>query len=446
MSETDFPSSVDTGWPTEAELIANTQRHTFGSLGRHSGLLRRAFSAIEAIENHALSALTVATIVNAPNGSDITAELNTAIVASGWPSRPATILVGPGNYLLSDSGPGYGVLIDGGGASSTPPLDIILHGVELVTTDAIEMFRITNSIVSVTRVNLHRGLLSPNANGAVGVRLHNAELCTITSGFAANFAVGVKITGTSTYNTLLGGEFSNMKCGVSIEGVAHHLGILGVTFAEGLAGGPLGWIDVPNSGGASTGVVINGCRIRGNGATQPVVNIKYGESWALNGNEFQDCATTAIYVGNDGSSHGHTLGGNSFVNGKGTDILIDGGRGCVLPGNRHGTRGGGTTVSTYFAVEVKNTFGGSAGAETVIVGFVSDDTGTALANAIKIAAGATNCVVIGSARIASSVPAGTVFIDPAHRATITGSRGGNAALADLLTKGATAGLWIDGSS
>ena len=35
---------------------------------------------------------------------------------------------------------------------------------------------------------------------------------------------------------------------------------------------------------------------------------------------------------------------------------------------------------------------------------------------------------------------------PVAKASITGSRGGNAALADLLTKGATAGLWTDGTS
>jgi hypothetical protein len=51
--------------------------------------------------------------------------------------------------------------------------------------------------------------------------------------------------------------------------------------------------------------------------------------------------------------------------------------------------------------------------------------------------------------VATMTPLGALTamsFTPTTKPTITGSRGGNAALADLLTKGATIGLWTDGTS
>ena len=74
------------------------------------------------------------------------------------------------------------------------------------------LLNITNTVVSLTRVSVTGLLFKTNASGAGGATGQVEqweELCTFDRcTFTGNFGTGVKITGTSTYNTFKGCEFS----------------------------------------------------------------------------------------------------------------------------------------------------------------------------------------------------------------------------------------------
>ncbi len=337
--------------------------------------------------------------------TDDTAAIQAAITATGWPTTPGTVLFpgGPSaSYKITSA-----INIDGGGASSTPELHLISDGATLKTTTAgINMLNITNSIVSTTRVKV-RGLYFNINAAATGVLLNNAELCEFTDcGFGGSYSTGVKITGTSTSNKFTGCEFANMARGIWLNGQAQYLGIVNCSFVEQLIGSPLNWIESDNGGNPADNVTIVGNSFRGTGATLPLIEILYGQHWTIAGNQFTNAEKESIWIGNDGSSRGHAITGNTFTLGKRHDIYINGGRENTIVGNVFGIRAGGVTSNTFADVRIANTFGGAAGSDNIVVGNRSLDTAAAITYVVEADAGCVNLIVQGNTGLAGFSAAG----------------------------------------
>lgn len=325
--------------------------------------------------------------------TDDTAAINAAIAASTWPATQATIYFPPKVYKVTGS-----ITINGGGATSTPMIDLLGWGAKITTATAgINVFNITNSIVSLTRVRLRGFQLHSNAGSAMThVRLNNAQMCTLDSlDILGSYSTGVKIEGTSTYNTIQSCAFHNMAQGINIPGGAHYLTINGCHFGEQTSGSPLNWVDANTV--QTVGVKVVGCTFYGEGNTSPAVNIVQGYGWTIQGCHFAQCSDVALFIGVDGTSYGHTISGCTFQSNGKDDIKINGGRLNTISGNYFGTRKSGTTASTYCNVTILNTFGGAAGSDNSVIGNTSrDNSGVALLAPFRADSACQNVTMIGN--------------------------------------------------
>lgn len=333
--------------------------------------------------------------------TDDTAAIQAAITAANWPTTRATVFFPPGEYKVTST-----ISINGGGALSTPNLDLVGWGAKLVTTTAgITMIDITNSVVSLTRVRLRGFQIYVNA-ASTAVRLNNAQFVILDEiDFLGNFGLAVKIEGTSTYATISSCTFSNLARGIHIPGNAQYVNITGCHFGEQTAGSPLNWIQVdtvqtPNGS-------ITGCTFYGEGNTLPAVNLVQGIGWTITGNKFAYCSNTALWIGRDGVSYGHTVTGNVFQSNGRDDIVVDGGKLNTITGNYFGTRKAGTAASTYCNVTILNTTGGTAGSDNTVAGNTSKDTGTALLASFSAHASCQNVAFVGNQYAIAAVNANT---------------------------------------
>lgn len=320
------------------------------------------------------------------------AALAAAITASGWPANRARIVVPPGEYGLT------GATIDAAGLTSTPELTIDARGAKFVTTtDAATMLTVTNSAISSTHINLVGGQFLVNANGATGVLLHNAEFVTLRDvSFLGSFATAIKITGTSTYNTVTGCKFNNLSRGIEIAGAADYLSVMGCHFAEELSGSPLDWI-------GQTGVTLsNGIRIVGNtfyatGATRQAIYLSHGANVVISSNTFEQCAKGAIYLGFGGTFDRYTISSNAFRNtGNADDIYIAGANRGTIQGNVFDVHVGGTTGDTYCNIRLRDPFGGAQGSGVSIIGNTSQSAAADLLYMVYADASCTNLAVVGN--------------------------------------------------
>lgn len=358
---------------------------------------------------------TYAALVSAPTGNTTTdrATLQAAITASGWPANQATLVFSAGEYKIAT-----GITLDGGGATSTP--ELVFQGSATTistTTVGVTMFTVTNSIVSLTRVKFRGILFMVNAGigGATAVALHNAELCEFVGcGFLGSYGIGISIDGISTYNRITGCEFTNLARGIYAEG-AMYLHVTNCDFGEQLSGSPLNWIELGTGTAPVTGAVITGNTFYSTGATLPVVRLSGGNGCTIIGNTFDQSDQEAIWISYDGASYGHTIAGNTFSNGKRHDVYINGGRENVVSGNIFGARHSGVPKDTFANVRIRNTFGGNAGSDNIVVGNHSKDTTAANTYIVEADAACQNLTVIGNSGLASvSAPhASNVVIDNA---------------------------------
>lgn len=340
--------------------------------------------------------------------TDATAAIQSAVTGSGWPANRAKILVPPGHYVLN----GTGIVLDGGGASSTPELLIAADGARFSTTtqSASPMIAITNSIVSATYVTIRGATFLPNASSSVyrtAIKLTNAET-TIVDGctFVGNFGTGIDINSLSNYNRITNNAFFSLSRGINFSGVGNHTVIANNAFGEGLVGNPFNWIDAANGGAPTDNVTVTGNLFYSPGATLAAVRVNNGSGWAITGNTFKSSEVESIRIGGNGSSGGHTIQGNTFSGGKQHDVIVNGGQRNAISGNLFNARAGGVTANTYNAIQVLNTFGGDAGHHNAIIGNVSTDTATALDQFIKLDAGCDYCTIIGNIGAAGFTAAG----------------------------------------
>lgn len=188
-----------------------------------------------------------------------------------------------------------------------------------------------------------------------------------------------------------GGGVINIIAGAGAAGVDSGAGIGGAALVQGGAGGAAGTSSANDGGSASvqggTGGAATGAVAAGNG----------GPAGAVGGTGGAGTATGAAGDGGNINIEGGLAGTDGGGGGgDGGDVLINGGN----------ASGGGTDGS-------------------VTIGATNTDS-------VSIASGSNSLGFHGAT--------------PVTQQTITGSRGGNAALADLLTKLATLGLIIDGTS
>lgn len=246
---------------------------------------------------------------------DSTAGIQAALAATGWPERPGHLTIPPGDYHI-----GAGIVVDGGGATWTPPLTIAGQGARLITTrEDATILAVTNSAVSLTRVTVSDVYFQHNAKRSVGIALHNAELFrAIGCGFGASFGTGVRITGNSPYATFHACEFGNAGRGIEINGDAAFLSVTGCQFIEQLVGDPLNWIHQHDGNGAKRftlrGASITGNVFYGDGATLPAIDLGQAVGCTITGNAFDLCRAGAVRLGiGGGASRGNVVTGNTAM-------------------------------------------------------------------------------------------------------------------------------------
>lgn len=309
-----------------------------------------------------------------------TTAFNATIAASGWPANAAIIEIPPGNYTINGT-----ILIDGGGATSTPPLLFYGHGARISTvTVGQTMFSVTNTIVSTTRISFEGMLFHSNAESAVAIKLHNSQFIQIVEcGFVGSGSTAIEITGTSTSNTISRNQFNHVARGILINGVASYTQIVDNQFAEGLTGTtPLNWVEII---GASHGIEVAQNHFYGTGATLPIVRTGADCGRVIIAqNKFFECAQQAIWTHFGGHSDENLISFNQFIRGMKEDIYINGGNRSRVMGNLHGARDAAVTDNTYSAIRVTDPFGSNQGADCVIVGNVSDDSATKLEYVVKV--------------------------------------------------------------
>lgn len=301
--------------------------------------------------------------------------LRAAIAATGWPQQPGMVQIETSDWDLTST-----VVVDGGGLLSTPPLVIDGQGSKLSTTLGIPMFVVTNSVVSTTRVTIRDVLLRPNARGATAVVLSNAQLCRLDGvQFTGSFGTAVRVLGSSTHNRIVGCDFSHLSRGVVVAGPAHFTAVHGCHFAEGLSGDPFGWVDVT---GNPLGGSVVGCTFDGYGATAPLVNLAQATGWRVRGNAFWRAPTPCVYVGINGSSGSHSVGGNTHDSCATPAVLVDGGKSNVVESSTMRA-----SVGAGPLVQITNRYGGGAGSDNLVHGNVADRL------AASVAAGAAGVLV-----------------------------------------------------
>ena len=337
--------------------------------------------------------------------TDDTAAVQAALTATGWPSNRAKVVF-PGGSSSAYNIAGT-ITINGGGATSTPHLVFEGHGAVLQTaTAANTIVSVTNSTISTTRVHFVGLQFKPNATGAFGVTLNNAELTTFDRcGFLSSFATGIKITGTSTYTTVTGCEFGNIARGIEIAGDASYMTINACQFNEQLVGSPLDWIG-QTTATTQVGVKITGCTFYGTGATREVVYLSNASACLINGNTFERSPLGAIFFGTGGSADTNNITANTFIRTKnGSDVRIRGGNRCIVSSNNFGVHDAGTTTGTYSNIKVEDPFTTNQGSGTVVMGNASASTAAELHSFIRFDSTCKNNSITGNVGRASIVAA-----------------------------------------
>jgi hypothetical protein len=151
---------------------------------------------------------------------------------------------------------------------------------------------------------------------------------------------------------------------------------------------------------------------------------------------------------------------SSAGDGWGLDLL-GGVPAATNPGGPVQIQAGASTTSTGGAVSLAGGTGATGGAVNLSGGFATGgatpggnvnitagDSGSsfALTGQVRIRNAVLNNVLVVGNTAGGASTLGLFNVTPAIRQTVTGSRGGNAALASLLTAGATNGFWIDSST
>jgi len=373
------------------------------------------------------------------NGTtDDTAAFQAALTATGWPTTRGSILVPPRVYNIAGT-----IQINGGGATSTPPLSISGPGATLRTVAVGNtIMNITNSIVSLTYVDIEGVFFAPNANPATGVALHNAELVRFTNcTFGSSFSTGASLTGVSNYNTFQNCTFANAARGLLLRDDCGYLSVIGCHFAEQLSGSPLNWID-QQSTGATVGIKIVGNTFYSTNATLPVIKMLNVNSTMIHGNNFDRSPLGAIQIGAGGSADGGTITGNTFIRtGNYHDIIADGAKNWVVAGNVFGVHTG-LTAATYSNIRIRDPFTTSQGANWSIVG--NNSTETTLLHFVDADASCPNVIATANTAVGDVTTAvrGGVIFGSATLDFPSIAAGGNAELTVTAT-GAASGDLVD---
>lgn len=332
-------------------------------------------------------------------------DIQSALTASGWPANAATLHFSPGSSFTITNG----ISLNGGGASSTPELHITGNGATITTTTAgTTMFTVTNSIVSATRIKFRGLQFLVNAGAAAtAILLNNAELVDITGcEFTGSFSTGIKTTGTSSYNRVSNCGFASMARGIWLNSQSFGFQIVNNSFAEGLSGSPLNWIESDNGSGPASNVIVANNMFYGSAATLPTIELLNGDQWNIVNNQFYLSEKESIWLGTNGNFQGSTISGNNFNQGKRHDIYINGSRENVISNNIFGNRHSSAADNTFAAVRIANTFGGAAGSNNVIMGNRSTDAAARLTNIVEADAGCDWLTIVGNSGAADFVATG----------------------------------------
>lgn len=311
-------------------------------------------------------------------GTDDTAAFQAALDASDWPDDNGGIFIPPGLYQIDGT-----LTLDAGGLTSSRPFIIEGPGAMIYcpTVSSDPVLRLTDSIVSLTRVRVHGVTFYTNV-ARVSVELNNAELCEFNSCvFTGSDSTGIEVKGESSYNRLVNSEFSNMRRGILCTGNFQFAQIVGCSFNEQLIGGPLNWIEATNGSNPTQQLHIAGCTFNGINATLPAIRVFNGNNWTISGSNFHNCFEQAIELGQTGSSDGHVITGCNFLGGNKDDIFINGGNRNSITGCHFGVRDtqhGTVPDNTYANVHIKDPFALNAGSFNTVSGCTSDDTATHL--------------------------------------------------------------------
>lgn len=269
------------------------------------------------------------------------------------------------------------------------------------------MFTLTNSIVSLTRINFYGVQFHINASGAIGVLLNNAQLCRFDNcTFTGNFATGIKITGTSTYNQITGCHFGDLSRGIYLTGYSDYFTVASCAFNEKVSGSPLNWIQQDVAAGATVGVRIVNNTFYGSQATLHAVKLMHVNNALISDNAFASCDAGGIYVGAGGTSDHNTITNNVFRGtGAADDIYLHGANRCVISNNRFMSPAAGVAADTYANIRVRDPYSSAQGSGCSIMGNVSSATASQVSFMIHADATCTNLSIVGNIGLGGVVAA-----------------------------------------
>lgn len=253
---------------------------------------------------------------------------------------------------------------------------------------------------------------------------------TISGQQGASGSVGGKLilkTGAGgTPGTNLGGAF-DIDLGTSVSGASPIFSLKTNSTTVGtLRGTSAGWFYIL-SGDSVTGTYLDG-----------------GNLYLHSGGTYTQDVNSGAFVFAKATTTALTL--TVSANGATTFVPVAGSTSISF--KQATTAGNGVTASsatTYSAQDARSVASGtnnSGGNLILSSGAVGTGGSGGTAGTVSIKAGATEAIAIGGSGELGFYSGST----PVAKQTVTGSRGGNAALADLLTKLANLGLIIDGSS
>jgi hypothetical protein len=302
--------------------------------------------------------------------TDDTAAIQAAIAATGWPAQAASLSFDPGTYIISST-----ITLDGGGLNATPQFVIHGNGATLKSnTSGLVLLKLTNSIVSLTRVFVYDLMFyinTPGGGGGTCAVLHNSQLCQFVGcQFLGSYGLGVELTGTSINNRLMSCEWTSMARGILVSGSGHYLQVDGCAFAEQLIGTPLNWIEVT---GSSQMIQISDSFFGGSQATLPIIRLTKGYNSQITGCTFWDCHDTGIWLGGAGQADDNLVSGCTMNVIYKHGVVIEGSR-CKVTGCTFGPVSV-AGANTYDAVHIKQ-LSGSGGAQNIVTGCTSSDGAT----------------------------------------------------------------------
>jgi hypothetical protein len=319
--------------------------------------------------------------------TDDTSAINSAIAAGG------TLYFPPGTYKVTEP-----LVVPAG-------VDVLMDGSILYAGTGIAL-----TIGANADVNYYRriqGLWVTRATNSgwtdeadIGVKLINCHACDISTRYISDFTIGMQCMGHGhgfAYNNVRLGKFADNKWGLDLDN-ENESSTVGWTNQNTWIGGT--W-KAENHG---AGIDRRGVRITSHSSAKQRCgqNVFIGPSFELN--------LTLATTGNP--------------SGTAIPVIIEWGRRNAFLNCR--TEGCSTTFARMANTSEYNQFSVLYGRTTG--NFTLDEVGST-----------PSSLILGDDR-------GPFPVSPTLIPTISGSRGDGAALADLLTKGAAAGLWMDGTS